>query len=145
MKLLSPLLIAIFMIACNQINSPMKVNANAKQKLDKFIAKSKFNEEPATLYNGLGNPKLKPELTGLINEAAKDFLHTTGNHPTEEKFQSNIATGLARFDRLYLELDTEDRERICHYFEELMDCVGLKSSNGQLNNWMYCFDPSKKK
>ena len=41
------------------------------------------------------------------------------------------------------ELDTEDRERICHYYEELMNIVGLESSGGHLNNFMYGFDPAK--
>ena len=39
--------------------------------------------------------------------------------------------------------DTEDRERLCSYFEELMDIVGLESSGGHLNNFMYGFDPNK--
>ncbi|NOU62328.1 DUF4844 domain-containing protein, partial [Marinifilum caeruleilacunae] len=37
----------------------------------------------------------------------------------------------------------EDRERICCYFEELMDIVGLESSDGQLNDFMYGFNPSE--
>jgi hypothetical protein len=54
-----------------------------------------------------------------------------------------IKTGLSRFSDVYLDLDTEDRERVCVYFEELMDIVGLESSNGQLNMFMYGFDPTK--
>ena len=46
-------------------------------------------------------------------------------------------------DSIYFELDTENRERVCSYFEELMDIVGLKSSNGQLNKFMYGFEPEK--
>lgn len=79
----------------------------------------------------------------LINQAAKDFLYTVVHQPTEAKFQSDISNGLKWFDKYYLELDTEDRERICEYFEKIMDCVGLQSSNGQLSYWMYNFDPNK--
>ena len=43
-----------------------------------------------------------------------------------------------------MELDTEDREKICNYIEELMDIVHLESSNGQLNKFMYGFDPKSK-
>ncbi len=122
----------------------MKVKAEAKHKLTSFIQKPKFDSQPGTIYNGVSNQKLKSQLTKFINQAATDFLYTVDHQPTEAKFQNNIKLGLARFNALYMDLDTEDRERICTYFEELMDCVGLKSSNGQLNNWMYNFDPSKK-
>ena len=54
-----------------------------------------------------------------------------------------IGIGLSRFADIYLELNTEDRERVCSYFEELMDIVGLESSNGQLNKFMYEFDPNE--
>jgi hypothetical protein len=42
-------------------------------------------------------------------------------------------------------LDTEDKERVCTYFEELMDIVELDSSNGQLNEFLYGFDPNQLK
>ena len=54
-----------------------------------------------------------------------------------------LSLGLERFSDIYLELDTEDRERICTYFEELMDIVGLESSGGYLNDFMYGFDPTE--
>lgn len=48
---------------------------------------------------------------------------------------------IARFDRD--ELETEDAEQLAGNFERIMDCIGLESSNGILNTWMYGFDPSK--
>ena len=143
-SILTLLLITIVITACGQSQSPMKVNIDAKQKLNKFIQKSKFEAEPGTLFNGLSNSKLKSQLNDVINQATKDFLSTINHQPTEKKFQDDIGIGLMRFNTFYNELDTEDRERICTYFEELMDCVGLQSSNGQLNEWMYDFDPTKK-
>jgi hypothetical protein len=59
-------------------------------------------------------------------------------------YQDKIKIGLKRFGDIYINLDTEDRERVCHYFEELMDIVGLESSDGHLNNFMYGFDPTTK-
>ncbi|WP_242009217.1 DUF4844 domain-containing protein [Robertkochia solimangrovi] len=61
-------------------------------------------------------------------------------NPTDKKYQEKIKIGLSRFADIYMELDTEDRERVCTYFKELMDIVGLESSNGQLNKFMYGFD-----
>lgn len=50
-----------------------------------------------------------------------------------------IKVGLSRFSDIRMELDTEDRERLCGYFEELMDIVGLESSGGHLMMFMYGF------
>jgi hypothetical protein len=120
----------------------MKSNNKAIDSLNTFIKKPKFDSIPGAIYTGVSNPALKATLTSLINKAAEDFKNTAANNPSEEAYQHDIATGLARFNKLYMELDTEDREQVCHYFEEMMDCVELESSNGQLNNWMYGFDPS---
>ena len=114
-------------------------------KFDEFKSKDKFLQDDKLFYPGIGDPNLKPVLTEKINLAADDFknLADKGNS-TDKEYQSAIKTGLERFNELYLQLDTEDRERVCSYFEELMDIVGLESSDGHLNNFMYGFDPTKK-
>lgn len=125
----------------------MTVGSQAVNNLEAFKTKSKF--EPDTIgmfYPGIADPTLQPTLTELINNAADDFIEVAkGKEPTENKFQEKISLGLSRFTPLYLELDTEDRERVCSYFEELMDIVGLESSGGRLNNWIYGFDPTELK
>lgn len=113
------------------------------KQFEQFKSKDKFAEDTSVFYLGLAKPELKPVLTNKINQAADDFIAVAAsNNPTEEKYQEKIGIGLERFSDLYLELDTEDRERICLYFEELMDIVGLESSAGQLNDFMYGFDPN---
>ena len=113
-------------------------------KFEEFKSKEKFLEEDKLFYPGISDPKLKPVLTEKINLAAVDFkkLADKGN-ATDKEYQNAIKTGLDRFADLYIQLDTEDRERICLYIEELMDIVGLESSGGHLNNFMYGFDPNK--
>jgi hypothetical protein len=39
--------------------------------------------------------------------------------------------------------DTEDRERLCGYLEEIMEIFGIESSDGLLNRWLYGFDPQE--
>src|SRR5690606_34712763 len=114
-------------------------------KFEEFKNKEKFLQDDQLFYPGIGDPKLKPVLTEKINLIADDFkkLADKGNS-TDKDYQNAIKNGLERFSDLYLELDTEDRERVCNYFEELMDIVGLESSGGHLNNFMYGFDPTKK-
>jgi len=140
MRLLSVLILTLLIAAsCNRQH--MKSNNKAVNSLTQFINKSKFDAVPGTIYTGVSDPELKTTLTLLINKAAEDFKNTATHDPSEEKYQNDIATGLARFNKLYLELDTEDREQVCTYFEEMMDCVELESSNGQLNDWMYNYEP----
>ena len=87
---------------------------------------------------------MRPIFTEKVNRAAADFKNVAeSENPTEKKYQEKIKIGLSRFAEVYMELDTEDRERVCTYFEELMDIVGLESSNGQLNRFMYGFDPNE--
>lgn len=114
-------------------------------KFEEFKSKEKFLQDDQLFYPGIGDLKLKPILTEKINFVADEFkkLADKGNS-TDKDYQNAIEIGLDRFSDVYLQLDTEDREIVCSYFEELMDIVGLESSEGHLNNFMYGFDPTKK-
>lgn len=144
-KYIQILLILLTLFACGQNATEMKTPENANEKFSKFIAKKKFIEQPyPNFYPGIANEKMRPIFTGKINQVATDFKTVSeSEQPTDKKYQEKIKIGLSRFSDVYLELDTEDRERVCSYFEELMDIVGLESSNGQLNKFMYSFDPKK--
>jgi hypothetical protein len=119
----------------------MNVHPNAIELLNNFIKQSKFDGDPDTIFNGLADPELKPQFNVLINQVAADFIITVNNNPTEIKFYNNIAEGIARFDAEIGYMDTEDHEMVCTYFEDIMDCVNLESSNGLLNIWLYGFNP----
>lgn len=103
-----------------------------------FRQKEKFILDNKITYPGISNTNLKTELTHYINLAANDFeILTRTRKATEKEYQLIIKKGLARFKGIYSELDTEDRERICLYFQELMDIALVKSSDGELNKFMY--------
>ena len=107
---------------------------------DQFKHKEKFEKDHQIFYPGLADPGLRKILTERINRAANDFNEVSLRPgATADDYREAIKKGLERFDEIYL--DTEDRERVCHYFEELMDIVGLESSGGMLNTFMYGFDP----
>lgn len=116
------------------------------EKFKEFKSKEKFVQDKVFFYPGISNSILRPRLTERINQATDDFmkLAESGN-ATNKDYQDKIEIGLERFADIYINLDTEDRERICHYFEQLMDIVGLESSGGHLNDFMYDFDPATKK
>jgi len=111
-------------------------------KFEEFKNKEKFIPDSAIFYAGIAEPALRPVLTQIVNQAADDFREVFSTvSPTDAGYQQKISAGLKRLDGIYL--DTEDKERLCHYFEELMEMVGLKSSAGILNEFLYGFDPRK--
>ena len=141
-KYIKILVLFLNLSAYGQNVTEMKTPENANEKFSEFIAKKKFLAE--NYYPGIANEKMRPIFTEKINNAARDFKSVAEcENPTDKKYQEKIGIGLSRFADVYMELDTEDRERVCTYFEELMDIVGLESSNGQLNKFMYGFDPNE--
>jgi len=145
-KYIQILLILLTLSACGQNANEMKTPENANEMFAKFIAKKKFIEQPyPNFYPGIADEKMRPIFTKKINQIATDFKTVSKSEkPTDKKYQEKIGIGLSRFEDIYQELDTEDQERVCMYIEELMDIVGLESSNGQLNKFMYGFDPMEK-
>ena len=128
--------------ACGQNATEMKTPKNTEDKFAEFIAKKKFIEE--NNYPGIADEKMRPIFTEKINQVANDFkIVSESEKPTDLKYQEKIKIGLLRFSDVYMDLDTEDRERVCSYFEELMNIVKLESSEGQLNKFMYGFDPNE--
>lgn len=143
MKKKSLIIINFLLLACGQ--GQIKTPENAMNKFEAFKKKEKFVEDNTIFYPGIGDEKLKPILTEKINLAADDFKKVAqSQNVTDEDYQEAIKIGLQRFSQIYLDIDTENRERICAYFEEVMDIVGLESSDGQLNDFMYDFDFTEK-
>jgi hypothetical protein len=133
----------LILVACGQNGKPMNTPNDAVEKLDAFLEKKKFEPQPyPNYYPGLSDEKMRPILTEKINQIAFDFKAVaTSKNPTDKKYQEKITIGLARFSNIYLEIDSEDLDRICSYVEEIMDIVALESSDGQLNAFRYGFEP----
>lgn len=143
-KYIRILVLFLTLSAYGQKAKKMITPKNAMEKFTEFIAKKKFVEE--NYYPGIADKKMLPIFTKKINSIALDFKSVAESEtPTDKRYQDKIGIGLSKFSDVYIELDTEDRERICTYIEELMDIVGLESSNGQLNKFVYGFDPNELK
>ena len=120
----------------------IKTPRNAMDQFVRFKKKEKFLADQS--YPGISDSTLKSILTENVNKAANDFLTLAKtDRATEKDYQDKIKVALNRFADIYIKIDTEDRERICLYFEELMDIVGLESSGGALNSFMYGFEATE--
>lgn len=83
------------------------------EKFEAFKRIEKFLPDEKLFYPGIAEPELKPIFTEKINLAADDFIKVAqSENATDNKYQEAIKKGLARFQNIYAQIDTEDSERI---------------------------------
>src|ERR1700761_5614132 len=108
-------LVVISLIVTGCSPKAMKPTKAMLDRFEAFKAKDKFGKDSTTMYPGVLNPSNKVLFASKMNEAADDFKEVAfGDDPTDEKYQQKIKLGLSRFPE---HLDSEDQERICHYYE----------------------------
>ncbi|MBU6120326.1 DUF4844 domain-containing protein [Hymenobacter siberiensis] len=74
--------------------------------------------------------EVRPMLNRILVQSANDFLAITHGQPTKEAYYKSLEAGLARLQSLTPK--QEDREQVAEYFQDLLDIVGLESSEGRL-------------
>lgn len=120
--------------------SPMEVKNDAIHQLQTLAEQNNFGPNGA-LYTGVRDPVLKANLNSRFSFAIAHFTAAVERKATKKEFLALLASEIKNFDRA--ELETEDAEQVGTNFEHIMDCIGLDSSEGILNNWMYGFDLKK--
>lgn len=118
----------------------MKSKEESLAKLRQLRSEEKFLEDMNTFYPGIADEAERPILTGFINQGIDEFTKVVQSGGNEEAYRQAMRKGLDYIDASGMYIDTEDREQVCHYFEEMMDAVGMESSGGILNTWLYGFD-----
>ena len=115
----------------------MKVPPHALSELEAFKAIEKYGEDAAKGLSAIKDPVLKAQLALKTNDAADAFLFVAGkDQPDSGQFVRMMKVELAKFPK---DLEMEDRERVADYFEQLMEIVGLDSSGGLLDNYVFGF------
>ncbi|MBA2610506.1 MAG: DUF4844 domain-containing protein [Bacteroidetes bacterium] len=142
MKKLLFFFISLFALHSVAVNKENKLQNNSPEniitgKLESFIKEKKFQPDEVLMYPGINSKPLKTKLTELVNESAKDFMQVAASNPSDESYQIKIKAGLERFNTYYSELSSEDLDRIYHYFEQLIEIVGLKNPGNYLKKWRY--------
>jgi hypothetical protein len=105
----------------------------SQQTIAKLSELAKYVDMPGTIYNGM-----RPERRRLIAEAQLNRLidrlrDGLPSNPSKKFALAEFAKTMAEFEAT----DTEDREQLVRYLEEIMDLLGIASSDGLLNGWMY--------
>lgn len=125
-------LLALTVYACNKNsdNAMKKIrNLEILKKEPKFVA--------SAFYPGLENKENEKMLSDLLNNTVNEFIKGSEQNFSEAQYRDLMKKSLKKFDTY--NLDTEDREYICGYFEKIMDAIELESSGGVLNDWLYGF------
>lgn len=131
-KILFKIILILFFSAtvysCNKNTS-----GNAIENLELLKKAPKFKQEG--LYPGLANEQQREPLSKKLDEVIDEFKKGAKNGYNNKQYQDLMRKNISKFDSF--NLDTEDREYICGFFERIMDAIGLKSSGGVLNEWLY--------
>lgn len=120
----------------------IKVDSNVTEKLEALLKTEKFgfeerSEQLSMGYVGFLPAESRPLANKLLNESIGRLITILekDTEVTKRMILDEFENGLNSFSELAF--DTEDRERVCWYYEDLMDIIGLESTNELLNNWMY--------
>lgn len=123
------LLILLFTALISYAQTPMPVPTKAVARLEQLVRKTQ-----AVVVIGNSNGKLpveaRPKPNRVLVESASEFLRLASNGPTRESYFKTLDAGLARLELLAVE--EEDRQQLAEYFQDVLDIVGLESSEGRL-------------
>jgi hypothetical protein len=116
----------------------LTVTPEVLQRLSALRAESKFNEE--NLYSGAPTEEIRLSAEQAVN----GMLDRLSSGLRESPRKSYVLAKFLEMVRAFEEEDTEEREQACTYCERVMTILGIESSDGLLNTWLYGFDPEWK-
>ncbi|WP_228199814.1 MULTISPECIES: DUF4844 domain-containing protein [Acinetobacter] len=106
------------------------------QKLEQFQTNKHFaygNASDSTLQEHI----LKNHINQSIESTRQAFIHLyqSNSQPSKQQLLHILSNGINQIDpnSLY----TDDREQVATIFENFLDVIGLESSDGILNTWVY--------
>ena len=76
----------------------------------------------------------RPEINRLLVQSADEFAWVAAGRPTREAYLRCIDEGLARISP-YTKT-AQDRQVVAEFYLDLMDIVGLETSEGRLNGFV---------
>jgi hypothetical protein len=108
----------------------MQVPAKASSQLADLMDLTKAEVAKTGKVKAKAHAEVRPDLNRYLVISTNDFLQVTNSAPTKEAYLQCIDKGLARLAPLTT--NVQDRQQVAEYFQELMEIVGLESSEGKL-------------
>jgi hypothetical protein len=115
----------------------INVTPHMLQQLRELKSSLKFSPDEKNNYTGVYDPKERAAADTSFAHLVDVLVSELPRHPTKNFVLDQFKAVLSQFESV----DTEDRERATLYCEKIMDVVGIKNSDGLLNDWLYGFPP----
>ena len=122
----------------SQMDEKLNLPVDAMARLEALKNAPKFLPEADGLYTGVHDASERLAAETVINAVIERVEKLLSGAGTKKAVLNEFSLGLSQITLS----DTEDREQAALYMERIMDCVGMESSDGLLNTWMYGFDPT---
>ena len=116
------------------------VTPEVLQRLSALRSQSKFHEEWDRLYSGAPTEEIRLKAERAVNAMLDRLQVGLPKSPRKSYVLSEFLEMLRSFERE----DSEEREEACLYCERVMAILGIESSDGVLNTWLYGIDPEQK-
>jgi Domain of unknown function (DUF4844) len=101
--------------------------------LSELRSRAKYVEIPGTIYNGMRPEPLRQTSEAQLNSLIDRLRNGLPSKPSKKFVLSEFSKTMAEFEAG----DTEDREQLLRYLHEIMDILGIASSDGLLSRWLY--------
>jgi hypothetical protein len=115
------------------ITTLLTFNPGYVEELIKLKKEKKFF--PDKFYPGAPNEKLRLELESMTNISIDEVMDALQKKPTKLHILTVLETGLSRFKKD--QLDSEEQDRICGYYDRICEILGIESTEGLINKWRY--------
>jgi hypothetical protein len=115
----------------------MSQSEEVVRALEALKAERKFDAE--ALYPGAPNEAVRLRCEGRVNDWLAALIQGAPQSLAPERVLAHLRALLTPFD----DEDTEERERVGAYGDRILDILGIASSEGILNTWLYGFDPTE--
>ena len=115
--------------------TPVTVPAKAVAQLEKIRKQTQVIREVGKKGSALP-AETRPILNKILVQSAIDFLAITKRKagPTKEAYYQSLDAMLVRLNPLVPQL--EDRQQVAEYYQDLLDIVGIDSSEGRLTSFV---------
>ncbi|MDO7845184.1 DUF4844 domain-containing protein [Hymenobacter sp. M29] len=85
----------------------------------------------------------RPMTSRVLAQSTSDFLALASRtNPTKEAFLQSLDAGLSRINPMMKTL--EDRQQVASFYQDLLDLVGIESSEGRLTTFVEAEATAKK-
>lgn len=120
--------------AIAQNSTPVMVPGDAISQLEDLMEATKTAASSKVAPGKKIHAEARPDVNRLLIISADDFRRVVREKPTREAFLECLDKGLARVAPLTA--DAMDRQQVADFYQELVEIVGLRSSEGRLTQFV---------